>query len=116
MIVFLRILAVLYFFGGVLHGADLLDLRLKFSEMGSVWKIWIIYLAMADLLASIGLWRGTRWGVILFIIIAVSQLVAYSVFQSFFGEQSFLIVFHIVTLAVFSVLYSRKNATQKKAS
>lgn len=41
---YLKILACLYFLGGVLHILDLFDLRLKFSELENYWKIWISYL------------------------------------------------------------------------
>ena len=102
---YLRILALLYFFGACLHGLDLIDLRLHFSEMDFVWKAWIVYLFIFDLIASAGLWMGKRWGIATFMLVAISQLFAYLWYRSFFGDQVFLVVFHILTLTLFMVLF-----------
>lgn len=107
--IYFRILALLYFGGAVLHTADLLNLRLKFSEMNNVWKFWIVYLAIFDLLASIGLWRGQNWGIILFLIIAISQLIAYIGFVEIFANQDPLIIFHTGTLTIFGIMFMIKK-------
>jgi len=49
---YLRILSIFYFIGFALHFADLLDWRLKFSEMDLVWKSWIGYLTVVDFAAA----------------------------------------------------------------
>lgn len=108
--VFLRILAVIYFVGAVLHGMDLFDLRLKFSEMDLTWQTWILYLFAFDLVASIGLWKQKAWGVALFLLISISQLIAYVGFASKFGNQLPLVIFHFLTIAIFLAL----SLTQKK--
>lgn len=106
---FLRTLAVLYLIGACLHVLDLLDLRLHFSEMNVAWKSWIFYLCIFDFIAAVGLWRQKRWGTVLFTMIALSQLVAYLGFQSFFGSQNFLVGFHVLTLAIFIFLFFRNR-------
>ncbi len=45
---------------------------------------------------------GARWGVAAFIFIAVSQVVGYLGVPSFFGSETFLITFHVLTLALFT--------------
>ena len=107
---YLRTLSVLYLIGASLHVLDLFDLRLHFSEMNFIWKVWILYLCVFDLFASFGLWKQTRWGKALFVFIATSQLVAYVGFQYFFGQQYFLIAFHILTLAIFGFSHRLKKA------
>lgn len=106
--IYLRILSVLYFVGGVLHLFDLFGLRLKLEELSLVWKIWIIYLMIFDIAAAIGLWQLKKWGTGLFLIVAVSQLVAYIGFADHFGKQYFLIVFHLVTLIIYGYLHSSR--------
>lgn len=101
---YLRILSVLYFFGGALHVLDLFGLRLKFEELSLIWKIWIIYLMIFDVVAAMGLWQLKKWGVRLFLMVAASQLVAYIGFTNHFGQQTFLIVFHVVTLLIYGGL------------
>lgn len=101
---FRQMLAVFYLLGFILHCLDVLNLRIRFSEVDMIWKVWIIFLLIFDLLASIGLYRQKLWGDILFILIAFTQLFAYIQFSSFFGDQRFLIYFHIVCLGVYGAL------------
>lgn len=111
---YLQTLACLYFLGGVLHILDLFDLRLKFSELENYWKIWICYLCIMDLIASVGLWRFKRWGIYCFLLVATSQLVAYLGFPNYFGNQYSLIAFHLVTLLIFVILLSKNLKDWKK--
>jgi hypothetical protein len=109
---YLRVVAVCYFIGSVLHLADILDLRLKFSLMNTTWRVWIVYLAVFDFIAAIGLWNMKWWGLALFFIIAISQLVAYVGYVDVFGTYDFLVVFHLVTIGVyfiFLVMNKRKS-------
>jgi hypothetical protein len=101
---YLRFLAICYAAGAVLHLMDIFDLRGEFSQMNMVWKSWILYLLAFDSAASVGLWLQKNWGIALFIGIAISQLVAYVAFKSIFGEQTFLIIFHILTLSIYLLL------------
>lgn len=108
-------LASLYFVGFVLHTLDVANLRLNFSEMDSLWKSWILFLLVFDLFASIGLFLKKGWGEILFIVVAVCQLIAYTQFKSLFGQQDLLVYFHISTLTLYLILKSfdlwRQNET-----
>lgn len=99
-----RFLAICYAIGFVLHVADLLDLRLVFSGMSPIWKAWIIFLIVFDPIAALGLWTRRWWGVATFLIVAISQLIAYVGFTSVFGSQPFLIMFHCITLIIFFAL------------
>lgn len=99
--IFLRVIAVFYVVGALLHLADLFDLRLKFSEMDRGWKIWILYLLILDCMAAVGLWKDKSWGLVAFLIVSASQLIAYILFQDFFGPQWPLVIFHIAVLCGF---------------
>lgn len=59
---YLKLLSVLYFIGFGLHLCDLLDLRLKFSDMDITWRSWIVFLTVADLITAVGLWRSKAFG------------------------------------------------------
>jgi hypothetical protein len=106
---YLRVISILYLIGFLLHVADVASLRLDFSGMNTTWKVWIVYLLIMDLIAAIGLWNQKTFGIVFFLIVAGTQLVAYTVFRSFFGEQTELIVFHIITLAGFFGLVVKKR-------
>lgn len=109
---YLKIIAVLYGIGAVLHLLDVFDLRLSFSEMSTAWRAWILYLLIFDSLAAFFLWQGKKAGEYLFLLVAASQLIAYVFFSSFFGSQTFLIVFHVITVVVYGVLkFDRRKAS-----
>lgn len=109
---YLRALSVLYFLGGLLHVLDLFDLRLEFSTMPPAWQSWIVYLTIFDLLAAIGLWRETNWGIRLFWLVACSQLIAYVGFSGYFGKQHELIAFHLITLGIY--VYIRRFSEPRR--
>jgi hypothetical protein len=106
---YLRLLSFFYFIGFILHLADFFDLRLKFSEMPVGWKTWIIYLGLIDLFAAIGLWYQHAIGVVLFFVVAISQLVAYVGFKEHFGDQVSLIFFHLTTIGIYLALLKYKD-------
>jgi len=89
---------------------DLLGLRFNFLEMNATWQASTIFLTIGDLVAAIGLWFNRSWGIIAFQAIAVSQLVAYLGMTEIFGEQKFLVAFHISTLVVFYFFKFRHRA------
>lgn len=103
------VLGVTYSFGSVLHALDIFGLRLNFSEMNPIWKAWILFLLVFDLIAALGLFLNKLWGEVAFVVVALTQLIAYLGFSSVFGEQDFLIWFHIVCLLSYIALkkYSR---------
>jgi hypothetical protein len=111
--IYLKVLSLCYLFGAVLHLMDLLSLRLDFSTLTPVWQFWIVYLLIFDFLAGIGLWRLKFWGVVIFLIVASSQLVMYLGFKDIFGDQLPLILFHLGTLAVFFGLWMRRGGKLK---
>lgn len=101
---FLKSIAGLYALGASIHVADLFDLRLEFSEMNLIWKMWTIFLILSDSLTALGIFRFRIWGIVGFLVVALSQLVAYLFFADIFHRQSALILFHLVTLMIFFCL------------
>ena len=100
---FRKLLSIFYFIGFTLHALDVLGLRLNFLELDFIWKSWIIFLLVFDLAASIGLFLKKWWGDVIFIIIALSQLIAYLKFYDQFGRQEFLIFFHWTCLGLYTI-------------
>lgn len=99
--IYLRLLSIIYLMAAALHWLDLLDLRLHFSEMNTIWKTWIIYLAVADSIVSVGLWKNKQYGEVSFLIVTTTQLIAFGLFQNVFGTQNFLITFHLLTMSIY---------------
>ena len=111
---YLRLLAFFYFIGFILHLADFFDLRLKFSEMPMGWKTWIVYLGLMDLFAALGLWYQHSVGVVLFFVVASSQIIAYVGFKEYFGDQGSLIFFHFATMAIYLILFKYEDEIRAK--
>lgn len=98
------LIAVLYFLGFILHVGDMFDLRLSFSTMTTIWKYWIVFLLIFDLLTAVGLFLKKIWGEIFLLIVSCSQLVAYTQFAHIFEDQVFLVRFHVVVLSAYVFL------------
>lgn len=106
---FVKILAFSYLFAGLLHGLDIFDARLKFSEMDLLWQSWTLYLAFADTIAAFSLWFCARSGELMFVAIVLSQLAVYLGWSEYFGSQYAWIAFHLVTLSVYLLVLTYKN-------
>ncbi len=103
---YLRLLAIFYGFGALIHIGDVLDLRLQFSQMGWGWRLWILYLLVGDIVACVGLALLKPFGEKTFLLIAFSQLFAYIFLSSIFGNQAMLIRFHLFSLLPYLVMKS----------
>ncbi len=114
---YLKIIAIFYGIGALLHMLDLFNLRLNFLNMTGLWKIWIVFLLVADTFVASTLWKERVVGEYVFLLIASIQLVLYNSFVSYFGDQTVLIIFHVVTVGIylnFKILYFRKDANALK--
>jgi hypothetical protein len=102
---YLRILAVFYLYGALVHLADLLSLGhhlgqthgLAFPEMSLPWQIGTVGFAAVDLVAAAGLWLRASWGVMAFLAAAVAQIVMYTFYSATFGNHRGLVGFHLAT-------------------
>ena len=77
--------------------------------MNQIWKIWIVYLLVADPITVFLLLKKKSWGIVSFHIVAISQLIAYWGYQNIFGRQDFLVIFHILTLAIYWKIYAKEK-------
>lgn len=113
MTLLLNILGICYGAGAILHILDVFDLRLQFSSMTVIWQVWTIFLVGFDAIAATGLFLKKSWGEVFFLIVALSQLIAYSFFKKIFGEQQFLIFFHVASLAIYIWFKIQLNRSYK---
>ena len=110
---YLRIIAIFYFFGAIIHVMDVFSLRLIFSELSNIWKFWIIFLLIADTFAAVALWKQKTVGEYVFLFVAGIQLVVYSFFTNHFGNQRLLIIFHLLTVSIYFFLKMKFSEKQK---
>jgi hypothetical protein len=86
-----------------------------FETISTEWKIVVMHVAVVDLVAAVGLWMRTPWGVVVWIYAAVSEIVFHTVFVRKFGISLPLLTFHFLTLLVFVVLtiLARRHAPRQ---
>ena len=76
LVVFMRLLAALWILQGLLQWASFLFPRQAiFDKMPMTHSGAIIYFAVIDLLAAVGLWLATPWGGVLWLLAALSQII-----------------------------------------
>ncbi|MGC9503096.1 hypothetical protein [Baaleninema sp.] len=114
---FLRFLAVAYAYSAIVYYGNLLGFgEIPWSEMPQIVQINDIGYALLDTLAAVGLWRKQTWGIALFLLIALSQLVLYLGFPQDFifsdeRQQTVrnFINFHKISLSLFLALFALKK-------
>lgn len=110
--IYLRILALFYLYGGIVHYANLLGFgEIPFIQSPLSWQIADVSYAILDTFTVIGLWLKAPWGIVCFFLSATSQLILYIGFPQWFAftsEQRYLlwsmVFFHFVTLFIYAGL------------
>jgi hypothetical protein len=72
-----------------------------FEAMSTGWKIATMHLAVADLVAAVGLWMRVSWGNVIWIYAALAEIALHTAFMSTFGGDAMVIAFHVLTIAAF---------------
>ncbi len=110
--VYLRILALIYAYGAIIHYTNLLGWgELSWSEMPLSWKLGDIFYGILDPITVTGLWLKSFWGIACLFIAAISQIVLYAGFPDRFAftpeqQQTLwsLVIFHSISLTIFAGL------------
>lgn len=102
-------LAVLYLGRTLIHLLDLLDIRLKFSQMGVISQSWTLYLFFADLVAAICLLTATRLGELIFVWIAIIEIAVYVNWSQYLGKHYGFLIFHLFSLGGYFIYHSLRT-------
>lgn len=87
LVVFMRLLATLWVFQGLTQWSVVLVPSEPFLDGAApVWSGAVIFFAVLDLVAAVGLWLATPWGGVLWLFSAVAQIFAAVMIPSFFGK------------------------------
>jgi Family of unknown function (DUF6163) len=76
LVLFMRMIAVLWLVQGLIHWRTILSGTIPFDSLPSFEMGVVIFFAVFNLIAAVGLWMTTPWGGVLWIIAAVSHGVA----------------------------------------
>lgn len=99
---YMRAMALFYFVDGMLHWARIIGaLGPGFQTMPTHMQIAMVYFAILQLIASVGLWCGATWGVVAWLFSAVAELVMHLGFVNLFGTAWLLVAFHVATILIY---------------
>lgn len=111
LVVFLRISAVIWLFTGLVHWARIVGYLpwrgQVFADMPIEWQSAIVFYGVIDLVAAVGLWLATSWGVTVWLIAIACQVLTHSALAEIFGERPFRVPFYLASVAVYLVLWWR---------
>lgn len=106
----LRVVSVFYLYGALVHVANLAGWRpmLEGVDIPAHWVAAdLIYLAL-DVAVVVGVWMRETWGIVAFLVAAVSQIVIYAASPDSFAIEAEhyaairrLVVFHVASLAIY---------------
>lgn len=78
----------------------------RFDLMAQHWQLVTTILCVLLPVSALGLWTGSSWGVVIWLLAAITELIMYQGFPELFGEGGFRIVFHLICMLVFTSLIS----------
>jgi hypothetical protein len=100
LVVFMRILAGLWVFQGLLQwSAILLPTEPLFYHVSPLHGVAVIFFALFDLVAAVGLWLATPWGGVIWLLGAIAQIVVA------FGLPGFFSMFWVAANIILIIIY-----------
>ena len=86
LVLFMRVVAGLWILQGLVQWQIVLTAPTDlFSTIPKPTAVAIVYFAVMDLLAAVGLWLATAWGGVLWLLVALSQILVAFLMPDFFG-------------------------------
>lgn len=105
---FQRLMSILLLCIGVFYWAIIIGVMPggsgPFIDMTVAGKVAIVHIAVANLVAAVGLWMRVAWGTVIWIYAALSAVVMHAVYASVFGGNFLLVLFQVLALLIFVVL------------
>ena len=106
--VYVRFLAIYMLLAGLSYWSVIIGIRtvdgVAFVDLSMQMHATIVFFAVLDLVAAIGLWLLSSWGTVLWLFRSLAQVVMYSLFSSIFGRSPFEVVFYISAIALYLIL------------
>lgn len=105
LVIFMRMLAVLWLSFGVLHWASILNPHpVPFEALPFGLSVTIAVFAVADLVAAVGLWLVAPWGGALWLATAAGDLIAGALVGGGFASGPLMVTGYVLLIAVYFIL------------
>jgi hypothetical protein len=104
---FLRLLAIFWIMKGLSAWAVILGIWTpigQFESRSLGYQATIIYFALIDLIAAVGLWMASTWGGIMWLLAVMSHLILAAFFPGIVATNMITIVFFITLIATYLAL------------
>jgi len=75
-----------------------------FDKLPASASVAIVFFAVMDMLAAVGLWLATPWGGVLWLLVALSQIVVALVMPDFFDGGRFVIALDVLLIGLYLFL------------
>lgn len=76
----------------------------SFVELSTAQQVLTAYSAVVMIAAGVGLWLGASWGTVIWLMAALSEVVAYVAFRDLFGTAWPVVGFHIAAMTIYVVI------------
>ena len=118
LMMFLRLSAAVWLVTGLVHWARIVEYLpwrgRVFGDMPLEWQSAIVFYGVLDLVTAVGLWLATGWGVALWVVAIVCQILTHGAMAEIFGERPFRIPFYIVSVIAYAFLWWRVQAIRRR--
>jgi hypothetical protein len=100
LVIFMRLLAMVWIGQGLAQWSSvLLPSQPLFDKVTQIWGAAVIFFAVLDLVAAVGLWLATPWGGVLWLFSAIAQIFVAAAIPDFFSM--IWIVANIVLIVIY---------------
>lgn len=103
---YLRALAVVFLGAGLWQWQSILGTPgfVSLVDMPVYRQVLTGYLGIVMLVAAVGLWMAASWGTVVWLLAALSEIVAHVAFRDLYGPAWGLVGFHLATMISYVVL------------
>ncbi|MDB5589988.1 DUF6163 family protein [Enterovirga sp.] len=104
---FMRALALAWLMKGLLAWAVIMGITSQspsFQDASTGFQAAIIYFALIDLVAAVGLWLTSNWGGVLWLLAVMSHLILAVFFPRFVSNSALVVALFITCIMVYLVL------------
>lgn len=102
LVIFMRMIAVLWIVQGLAQWQVMLFVDgMLFDRVPAPVGVAVIFFAVADLLAAVGLWLATPWGGVLWILVAFAQCVVAIALPDFFEGGRLVVALNAVLIGLY---------------
>lgn len=104
---FMRVMSLIWLIKGLLAWAAILGINLPppaFEARSTGYQAGMIYFAVIDLVAAVGLWLTSTWGGVLWLLAVMSHLILAVFFPRFVSNGALLIAVFILAIMAYLTL------------